>query len=267
MELARHMVGREMSGVQVYRKREFGDLILDVRHLSSKDEFRDVSFQVRKGEILGFTGLLGDGRSELAQCLFGCRSRYSGEIRINGKVRRIQSPQQALRLKVGYVPKNRKENGIIKQLSVLENITIVTLWKYVTALFIDRKKEMDVCLQKVKSLNIRISNPGNPITSLSGGNQQKVVLAKWLEANPDILIFDNPTQGVDVGAKNEIYNLIMELADKGIAMLVMSSEPQEIMQVCDSVYVMYHGDIRGRLDRDQITEENIMLLSTGGSIA
>lgn len=266
-ELARYMVGRDMLSTDTYKQHQTGEVVLDVKNLTSANEFRNVSFQLRRGEIAGFTGLLGDGRSELAQCIFGCRNNYSGEIRVKGKLCNINHPQKALSQGIGYIPRNRKENGIIKDLSIIENITIVTLNNYSKFQIINHKREKKDSAKVIKSLNIKISKMENLITSLSGGNQQKVVLAKWLEANPDILICDNPTQGVDVGAKNEIYNIIMELALQGIAIIVMSSEPQEIFRICDRAYIMYHGDIRGVLERDEITEENIMLLSTGGSLA
>lgn len=266
-DLAKYMVGRDVMSADIYRQHELGEVILETKNLSCLSEFKDINFKLKRGEIAGFTGLLGDGRSELAQCIFGCKKNYTGEIRIKGKLRRINNPGRALQLGIGYVPRNRKENGIIKDLSIMENITLVMLKKYTKLLWLNHKKEKADCADEVKKLNIKISRLGNLITSLSGGNQQKVVLAKWLEAAPEILIFDNPTQGVDVGAKNEIYSIIMSLAEQGVGIIVMSSEPQEIFRICDRVYVMFHGDIRGILEREEITEENIMLLSTGSNLS
>jgi len=266
-ELARYMVGRDMLDTSTYKQRGIGDVVLDVKNLTSTNEFRNVSFQLRRGEIIGFTGLLGDGRSELAQCIFGCRDDYSGEIWISGKLYKINHPQKALKQGIGYIPSGRIENGIIKDLSVMENTTIVTLENYSKFQIINHKKEKEDSEKIIKSLNVKVSQLEDPITSLSGGNQQKIVIAKWLLSKPDILICDSPTQGVDIGAKNEIYNILTNLASQNIAIILMSNEPQEIIRICDRAYVMYHGEVRGILERDKITEENIMLLSTGGSLA
>ena len=193
--------GRDVLSIHYYREREIGDVVLETNNLSFKREFQNVNFKIRKGEIVGFAGLLGDGRSELFECIFGCRKGYQGKILINGKEVRMTGTTKAHASGLGYVPRNRKENAIIKDMSILHNVSIVTIGKFVRHLLIDGKKEYAACMKHAGDLNIKFGNFEDLITSLSGGNQQKVVLAKWLEAKPSVLIFDNPTQGVDVGAK------------------------------------------------------------------
>ena len=174
--------------------------------------------------------------------------------------------EQAKKLGIGMLPSNRKENAIIKDLSVRENIAIVTIEECKKGLAIQSSKEDAIANEYKDKLNIKVDNLSNKITSLSGGNQQKVVLAKWLNAKPEIMILSNPTQGVDVGAKNEIYGLIMDLAKQGLGIIITSGEAQEIMKICDRVLVMFHGEHRGELNRDQLSEEDIMILSTGGQL-
>jgi len=264
--LARYMVGRDVLSVEVYEEHPIGDVILEVENLSVDPGLKDVSFQVRKGEILGFTGLLGDGRIELARAIFGDMKISSGSIKVGRNQIVNKNPEQARIRKFGYVPDNRKENGIVKDLTVTENITLTTLDSFKKLLGINRKRENEVAEEFVQSLRIKVPSLDSYITSLSGGNQQKAVLAKWLHSKPEIMIFANPTQGVDVGAKNEIYAQIMELAKNGVAVMVMSGEAQEVMKICDRVCVMYHGEIKGELDRKECTEESLMILSTGGSL-
>lgn len=263
--IARYMVGREIES-DIYQPHEFGEVVLEVDKLCCEPYFRDISFTVKRGEILVFTGLLGDGRTELARALFGDIKTCSGTVVLNGdKILRL-TPEKALNKKIGFVPDNRKENGIIKDLTVLENLTISTLKGFRKLLGLDHKEEQRVTRQYVESLRIKAHSHDSYITSLSGGNQQKVVLGRWLHVKPDMIILANPTQGVDVGAKQEIYSLIMKLAQSGVAVIVMTGESQEALKVCDRVCVMYHGAIRAELDRSECSEEAIMILSTGGSI-
>jgi len=265
-DLARHMVGKDVFSHTVYYEREFGQPILEVDSLSFPHHFTNLNFSIRKGEIVGFTGLLGDGRSEMAQCLFGCYRHYTGDILFKGQKTLINSPMKALKLGIGYVPRNRKENAIIRHLTIKDNFSIVMLKKFVKGLFIKGREEREACVCRLQQLNTKIGSINDLITSLSGGNQQKVVLSKWLESNPDLLIFDNPTQGVDVGAKNEIYSIIMELSRQGITIMLLSNEAQELIRICDRAYVMYHGVIQGELGRSEMTEEAIMVLATGGTL-
>ena len=264
-DLARMMVGKDVLNQQVYEDHEIGEVVLEVKDMTVGDRVKGVSFTLREGEILGITGLLGDGKDELVRALFGDLP-HTGTIIKNGKPLCVGHPSQAKKCGIGYLPPNRKENAIIKDLSVQDNINITVLEKCRCGIALSRKRERAVAQEYCEKLRIKTSNIMNKITSLSGGNQQKAVLSKWLNAKPDIMIMSNPTQGVDVGAKNEIYAEIMKLARQKIGIIVTSGEAQEIIKLCDRVLVMYHGELRGELRRDQLTEENIMILSTGGSL-
>lgn len=264
--IARYMVGRDVLSVEVFEKHTIGDVIMEVEKLSCNPYIKDVSFNIRKGEILVFTGLLGDGRTELARAIFGDLKIDSGTIKVNGKKIINKSPEKAKKRKFGYVPDNRKENGIVRDLTVSENITLSTLDSFQKFLKLNHKEEQNVAEQYVDSLRIKTPSLDAYITSLSGGNQQKAVLAKWLNVKPDIMILANPTQGVDVGAKKEIYGLIMQLAKSGVAVMVMTGEAQEVLKICDRVCIMYHGVIKAELDRGECSEESLVILSTGGSI-
>ncbi len=264
--LARAMIGHDVRTEKLSRHAKITSEALAVQNLSSGRLFNNISFTLRKGEILGFTGLLGDGRSELFQTVFGANPDYTGEIIVKGKPVKMRATRSAYKAGIGYVPRDRKENGILKDLSILENGSIVTYEELSRFLLIDHKKERSQMEKQKKNLSIKLDSMSNKITSLSGGNQQKVVLAKWLNADPDILIFDNPTQGVDVGAKEEIYDIILSLSEQGKAICILSSEAQEIIRLCDRALVMFHGEIRGELDGENLTDHNIMLLATGGKI-
>ncbi len=265
-DLARWMVGHEVRTEKLRRSANIGGEALRVEKLSRGRAFRDVSFALRAGEILGFTGLLGDGRSELFQSIFGLTPDRTGAIFVGGRQRPIRSTTEACEAGLGYVPRNRKENGIIKDMSVIENGSIVTYRARRRMGFLAHRRILADMEKNVRDLSIKVSDLDEPITSLSGGNQQKVVLAKWLSASPRVMIFDNPTQGVDVGAKEEIYDIILRLAEGGVAVAILSSEAQEIIRLCDRAYVMYHGEIRGELAGERLNEQNIMLLATGGAI-
>ena len=265
-DLARFMVGHDVRTENLRQERELGGEVLRGEALGDGVHFRDVSFSVRSGEVLGVTGLLGDGRSELFQAVFGV-SPYTGRLFVEGNEVKVSNPTQAIRLGIGYVPRNRKENGIIKDMSIVENGSMVTLPRLAKWGLLDlarRDQEFD---QQVQSLRIKMGKKSDLITSLSGGTQQKVVLAKWLSAHPKVLILDNPTQGVDVGAKEEIYDIILRLAGEGVAVVVLSSEAQEIIRVCDRALVMYHGAIQGEVSGADMNEQTIMHLATGGATA
>ena len=266
-EIAKMMVGHDVLGVEVYKPRELGKEYYTVENLQVGNDVKGMSFSLREGEILGITGLLGDGKEQLVRCLFGDLPKTGGRITLNGKEINVTHPAQGKKQGVGYLPANRKENAIIKDLSVQGNLTIVTIEECMQGIKLSRKKEKAMMDEAKAQLSIKVHNYDNPITSLSGGNQQKVVLAKWLRAKPKVMILTNPTQGVDVGAKNEIYMELMKLAQSGIGVIITSGEAQEIIRTCDRALVMYHGELRGELSRDQLTEENIMILSTGGTLA
>lgn len=262
-DLARFMVGHDIRTMALQRERKTAHEVLRVEKLTDKASFHDISFSVRAGEVLGITGLLGDGRTELFQSIIGAGSVYTGQVYFEGKPRLIRNTTQAVDSAIGYLPRNRKENGIIKDMNILENGSIVT-WPRVSNFgFINRKKQNQAFEEQVKSLQIKLERKTDPITSLSGGNQQKVVLAKWLSTQPKLLILDNPTQGVDVGAKEEIYDIVLNLADEGVAIIVLSSEAQEIIRVCDRALVMYHGALQGEVTGTAMNEHNIMRLATG----
>ena len=266
MQLAAHMVGHEVSNDVLARDGSRGDVVLELDKLSDGKFFDDISLSVHAGEILGVTGLLGDGRSELFQTVFGAAgSKYSGRILLEGKEIHPANTHQALDNGIAYLPRNRKENAIIKDMSILDNGSIVMLSKLKKGIFIDFDKQEELFKQQEEELRIKMGSQYDLITSLSGGNQQKVVLAKWLMSNPKLLILDNPTQGVDVGAKEEIYHIIHRLADQGVAVIVLSSEAQEIIRICDRTLVLFHGKQVGELVGEEMTETGIMYLATGGN--
>ncbi|MDD6142658.1 MAG: sugar ABC transporter ATP-binding protein [bacterium] len=263
-EIARHMVGHEVKTGTSSREVHLGDEVLRLENLTQEPYFRNVSLKVHAGEVLGITGLLGDGRSELFRTVFGAEGKYQGKIYVNGKPVTMTSTQQALGLGIGYLPRNRKENGIIKDMDILENGSIVTMPKTTKFGLIRAGELLKQFRTQRKNLQIKMENETDSITSLSGGNQQKVVLAKWLSANPKLLILDNPTQGVDVGAKEEIYDIILRLADEGVAIVVLCSEAQEIIRLCDRALVMYHGTVRAEVSGESMNEHEMMRLATGG---
>ncbi len=265
-ELAKHMVGHEVRTNSLRKERALGGEVLRAEALSQGRHFTGVSFSLRAGEVLGFTGLLGDGRSELFQAVFGCGGKYQGQLYLEGKPVTIHSTRQALALGIGYVPRNRKENGIIKDMNILENGSIVTWPRQAKLGLLDWERVHTDFQRQADGLKIKMGGEKDPIGSLSGGNQQKVVLAKWLNAGPKVLIFDNPTQGVDVGAKEDIYDTILALANEGVAVVVLSSEAQEVIRLCDRTLVLYHGQVQGELKAGEITDQEIMRLATGGEI-
>ena len=266
-DLARHMVGHDVRAEKLIKARPLGPVALRAERLSLGRAFEDVSFSIRQGEIVGFTGLLGDGRSALFQAIFAGDKRMIGAVEVLGNPERMTGTDKSLRLGIGYVPRNRKENGIVKDMSVLQNLSLVTLKRLTRLGLIDRRRERSQGEKEIRDLRIKVEDVRLPIGSLSGGSQQKVVLGKWLAASPCIMIFDNPTQGVDVGAKEEIYDIIGALADRGVAVVILSSEAQEIIRVCDRALVMYHGKVRGELSGEKLNEHTIMVLATGGSLA
>ena len=237
-------------------------VVLKVEHLNAGKMVRDVSFELHKGEILGFSGLMGAGRTETARALFGADPMDSGDIYVNGQKVTIKSPMDAVKCGIGYLSEDRKRYGIVVQKSVAENSTMVDLDNYVSGIFINKKKENEVALQYVKSLKTKTPSVDQLVVNLSGGNQQKVVIAKWLIRNCDILIFDEPTRGIDVGAKSEIYHLMNELAKQGKSIIMISSEMTEILRMSDRIVVMCEGRKTGELDIAGATQESIMHAAT-----
>ena len=265
-ELAAHMVGHEVSTDVLNRDIDLGEEVLRLENVSNGKNFDSISFSVKAGEVLGVTGLLGDGRSELFQTVFGAMGKnYAGKVFLEGREIHPSSTYEALELGIAYLPRNRKENAILKDMSIMDNGSIVLLPKLKKGPFIDESLQEKKFSEQVESLQIKMGANRDPITSLSGGNQQKVVLSKWLMVNPKLLVLDNPTQGVDVGAKEEIYAIIHRLAGEGVAVVVLSSEAQEIIRVCDRSLVMFHGEIVGEVSGEDMNEHQIMYLATGGN--
>lgn len=241
---------------------EGAPVVLEVEHLNSGSHVKDVSFVLHKGEILGFSGLMGAGRTEVARLLFGADKKDSGTIKINGKEVDIKNPQDAIREGIGYLSEDRKRYGCIVDMTIANNTVMTNLDKYIKGGFIDDGEIIKVSDEFVKQLRTKTPSSKQLVRNLSGGNQQKVVIAKWLEQNSDILIFDEPTRGIDVGAKSEIYSLMNELVAQGKSIIMISSELTEILRMSDRIVVMCEGRKTGELDISQATQERILALAT-----
>lgn len=261
-ELIVKMVDRELSEIYPEKHNEIGEEVLKVEHLSQKGVFENISFVLKKGEILGFSGLMGAGRTEVMNALFGITQPTSGEIFIHGEKIEKVSPKKVISKGVGYVTEDRKGNGLVLPMSVYDN-TIIPSLRQLSNKFgvINKKKAMDAAEDYRKKLNIKTPSMQQTVAQLSGGNQQKIVLAKWLLQNPDILIFDEPTRGIDVGAKTEIYKLIVKLAEEGKAIIVISSEMPEVLGLSDRVIVFCEGRKTGELKKEEANQEKIMFLA------
>ena len=265
-ELVAMMVGRDLQNFYV---RDYNDLTnaktaLEVKNLTEEGVFENVSFKVRKGEILGFAGLVGAGRSETMESIFGARDYQSGEVYLNGENKKFKNPMEALKAGLALVPEDRKKQGLVLGNSVAFNLTLSSLHFYMKGLSISEKKRNKVIDEFFTKLKIKAASPEIEAGSLSGGNQQKVVLGKWLATRPEVLILDEPTRGVDVNAKYEIYRTINELAKEGIAIIMISSELPEIINMCDNVCVMRNGKLVGKLGREELGQEEIMKYAAGG---
>lgn len=237
-------------------------VVLKVEHLNAGRMVQDVSFELRKGEILGFSGLMGAGRTETARAIFGADPKESGDIYINGGKVTINTPQDAVKCGIGYLSEDRKRYGIVVQKTVAENSTMACLQNYMSGLFINKKAEKKVAEEYVESLATKTPSVDQLVVDLSGGNQQKVVIAKWLINDCDILIFDEPTRGIDVGAKNEIYKLMNKLAGEGKSIIMISSEMTEILRMSDRIVVMCEGRKTGEVRIEEATQEVIMNMAT-----
>ena len=261
-ELIEMMVGRKLESEFPEREVEIGVRCLEVEKLSRGQQVKEVSFCLRKGEVVGMTGLVGAGRTETAQLIFGARQPDSGSMRLDGQPLRVRSPRQAIAKGICLLSEDRKAEGLILKHSPLVNFGLPNLSRFSRLGFVSGKRERSVFGRYAKSLRITMADPDQPSRNLSGGNQQKVVLAKWLEANSEVIIFDEPTRGIDVGAKYEIYVLINELARQGKAILLISSELPEVLGMCDRILVMYRGQISGEItDVEQANQEQIMDLA------
>ncbi|TAH58009.1 MAG: sugar ABC transporter ATP-binding protein [Sphaerochaeta sp.] len=263
--IARKMVGRDFSQVFPDKIDSTGKPpLLEVEGLTCPDLLRDVSFTLRKGEILGFAGLVGAGRTETMETIMGLRKMSSGTIRFDGKPVKISNPREAVNHGLAYISEDRQGKGIVMDYDIPKNITLISLKeKYVKRGLIDKHSEEKSGKEYVKGFNIVAASHKAPLRFFSGGNQQKVYLARWIDTKPRVLILDEPTRGIDVNAKREIYEFIHHLADEGISCIVISSEMEEVIGMCDRVYVMREGRIAGHLEKEHITEENIVFNATG----
>jgi len=264
-EISTHMVGKEVSSNDIYQARKIGEVVLELKNLSKDREYQNIDLNVKAGEIVGVTGLMGDGRTEVFASVIGANYPYEGSILINNKEVAMKKTSLGKKNKIAYVPKNRKENGIIKDMTIAENLVLPIMSNISNSGIINLNKQQEVVSSYVDKLKIKVSKTFDLITSLSGGNQQKVVLSKALSTKPAVVILDNPTQGVDIGAKMEIYRQITELAKQGLAFVVLSSEIPELQRICDRAYVMFSGKIKHEFARADLTEENVMLVATGGT--
>ncbi|MBE5916297.1 MAG: sugar ABC transporter ATP-binding protein [Pseudobutyrivibrio ruminis] len=241
---------------------EDAPVVLKVEHLNAGKMVQDVSFELRKGEILGFSGLMGAGRTETARAIFGADSKESGDIYVNGKKVTINSPEDAVKAGIGYLSEDRKRFGIVVRKTIAENSTLASLDRFMKGIFIDKKKENEITQKYVDSLATKTPSIDQLVVNLSGGNQQKVVIAKWLVRDCEILIFDEPTRGIDVGAKNEIYKLMNRLAAEGKSIIMISSEMTEILRMSDRIIVMCEGKVTGEIGIEEVSQEKIMTLAT-----
>ncbi|MGH9387051.1 MAG: sugar ABC transporter ATP-binding protein [Vicinamibacterales bacterium] len=263
-ELIRLMVGRELSAVVPKRSVTPGDIVLELRHLTSRaDGIRDISLSVRSGEILGIAGLVGSGRSELAETIFGLRPADSGEVLLHGTPLRIGSPRDALAARIAYVPEDRRRHGVVLELPITANTSLASLQAISKRGLIDRRAEREGAEDFVDRLRIRAAGVDADVGTLSGGNQQKVALARWLATRPEVLILDEPTQGIDVAAKAEIHGLMQDLVERGLAIIMISSELSEILAMSDRIAVMRHGTFAGVLSRADATQRAILAMALG----
>ncbi|WP_315811906.1 sugar ABC transporter ATP-binding protein [Bradyrhizobium sp. SZCCHNR2028] len=257
------MVGRSLSDARVAGTAPAGEIALEVRRLNCGPLVRDVSFTLRKGEILGFAGLMGAGRTEVARAIFGADAAPSGEIRVNNRSVTIRTPAHAVAHGIGYLSEDRKRFGLATGMDVESNVVMSNLANYLAMKFVLRKRAIrDTAGRFIRMLNIRTPSVSQQVRLLSGGNQQKIVIAKWLDRDCDILFFDEPTRGIDIGAKNEIYRLLRSLADQGKAIVMISSELPEVIRMSDRIVVMCEGRITGELSPGEATQERIMHLAT-----
>lgn len=261
-ELIALMVGRQLTN---YYVRDFqtepGEVVLKVDHLSDGNKVKDVSFELHKGEIIGFSGLVGAGRSEAMEALFGLTTGVTGDVTINGKKAQIKNPTEAMQNGLALVPENRKEEGLYLIRDIEYNTTIEVLHEFIARLRVDEKKASSITAKAIEMMRTKTPSQAQIIGNLSGGNQQKVMIGRWLATNPNILILDEPTRGIDVGAKAEIYTIMNDLAKKGVSIIMISSELPEIINMSDRVYVMALGEIKGCLSRSEISQEAIMQLA------
>ncbi|TMN23794.1 sugar ABC transporter ATP-binding protein [Lentibacillus cibarius] len=262
--IVKMMVGRELGQRFPERGNTPGDVIFEVNGLARKGMFDDVNFFVRSGEILGIAGLMGAGRSEIMETIFGYAKKQRGTVRLNGKELVIKHPADAIKAGIGFITEDRKSQGLLTEFSIRDNIALTNLKTVSSNGVIASKREMQLVDELMKRLGVKATGPSQETKSLSGGNQQKVVIAKWLGIKPKLLILDEPTRGVDVGAKKEIYSIMNELTESGVAIIMVSSELPEILGVSDRIMVIHEGTVAGIMDREEADQEKIMTAAAGG---
>jgi len=262
-DMARKMVGRELNQIYPQRSEHTDEVVLKVNNLSIKGVLKDINFDLKKGEVLGFAGLIGAGRTETAEAVMGLRKKDSGEIEINGQQATIHSIADAVSYNLAYLSEDRQGKGLIMNFDIPKNITLISLASYVRGFLIEHKKENRVARDYVKRFDIKAASLHSNLVNLSGGNQQKVYLSKWMDTHPSILILDEPTRGIDVNTKKEIYHFIRSLTEQGVSIIVISSELEEVMGLSHRVMVMRSGQIMGELTGDAINEKEIMYYAAG----
>ena len=264
-DIIKLMIGKDIQNLYPKKGVNLGENVLELRNLTYENKFRDVNFVVHEGEILGITGLVGAGKTEIAQAVFGINADYKGEILLKGKLIKKNNPSYAKKMGLALVPEDRQYQGLIMKLKASDNIALPNLKQFKNVFdFINLKKEKEVVMKYFKSVDIRPAEPNKLAKQFSGGNQQKIVISKWLCAKARLYMFDEPTRGIDVGAKTEIYKLIVKLAEQGNAIIIFSSEVQEIIGMCDKIVVMNRGEISAILDKKDADVEKIIRHQIGG---
>lgn len=265
-EVVSYMVGRDIGDFYPEMDAEISDVKIELKNFNREGFFKDINIKAKKGEVLGISGLMGAGRTEIMRAVFGLDPKDSGEVFIDGKKIEIKNPSDAIKNKIGFVTENRQEEGLILDESIRENISLLNFDKFSKNSFIDKAKEKNLSDNLVDSFKVKTQSSESKISDLSGGNQQKVVFAKWYAIGPEILILDEPTKGVDVGAKREIYDLIKDLTNKAVSIILISSDLPELISLSNRIYVIHEGKIQGELLKKDASQEKIMTLATGGRL-
>ena len=265
-DVVKMMIGREIGERYPVREAKIGSVAFEVKGLTCPGVFENVSFQVHSGEVLGVSGLMGAGRTEIMQAIFGNMPHVTGEIFLDGMKIQNRNPQEAMKNGIGFITEDRKVEGLMLEESIMKNISIANLGRISKSGVLNKGSEEALVKKGIEELHIKCFGPPHECNNLSGGNQQKVVFAKWIYTDPKVLILDEPTRGVDIGAKKEIYSIINDLAEKGVAIIMVSSELPEVLGMSDRIMVVREGLVRGILQKEEANQENIMILATGGEL-
>jgi len=263
--IVKMMVGRELGERYPVKNNDIGEVVFQVENLSAKGLFQNIHFDVKEGEILGVSGLMGAGRTEVMEAIFGHRKKDTGTVKLNGKKLNTSHPSNLIKEGIGFITEDRKVKGLVLDSTIRENIALTNLNSISDYGFMKDSKERTLVDSLIQRLHVKTTGREQAVNSLSGGNQQKVVIAKWLGIEPKVLILDEPTRGVDIGAKKEIYTIMNQLAENGVAIIMISSELPEVLGVSDRIMVMHEGEIKAFLDRKEATQEKIMMAATGGN--